>query len=154
MLRGRVRLEGWRLSAATVKEIVTQRFGESAGQHPFVVLGDLNDYLETDAQGKTAITSLVQWDQVVNVVDRLPEEERWTHFFKGNKKCPHPPVYHQLDYLLLSKALADANGKAPHIERKGMPKRADRYSGPRFPGVGQDRPKASDHCPVVVELMV
>lgn len=140
--------------AATVKEIVAQRFGESAGQHPFIVLGDLNDYLETDAQGKTGIASLVQWDQVVNVVDRLPEEERWTQFFKGNKKCQLPPAYRQLDYLLLSTSLADANGKAPYIERRGMPKRADRYKGPRFPGVGLDRPKASDHCPVVMEVAV
>lgn len=138
--------------AATVKEIVTQRFGESAGQHPFIVLGDLNDYLETDVQGKTGIAPLAQWDQVVNIVDRLPGEERWTQFFKGNKKCDLPPAYRQLDYLLLSKSLADANGNAPYIERRGMPKRADRYSGARFPGVGLNEPKASDHCPVVVEL--
>jgi len=140
--------------AATVKEIVTQRFGESAGQHPFIVLGDLNDYLETDAQGNTGIAQLVQWDQVVNIVDRLPDEERWTQFFKGNKKCDLQAAYRQLDYLLLSKSLADANGNTPYIERRGMPKRADRYSGPRFPGVGLNGPKASDHCPVVVELTV
>lgn len=91
---------------------------------------------------------------MVNIVDRLPEEERWTHFFKGRKQCQHPPAYRQLDYLLLSKSLADANGNAPYIERRGMPKRADRYKGPRFPGIGVDRPKASDHCPVVMELTV
>ena len=140
--------------AATVKKIVTQRFGEQAGQHPFIVLGDLNDYLETDAQGKTGIASLVQWEQVVNVVERLPKDEQWTQFFKGNKTCQLPPAYRQLDYLLLSKSLANANAKAPHVERRGMPKRADRYKGPRFPGVGQDRPKASDHCPVVMDLTV
>ncbi|MCZ7625089.1 MAG: hypothetical protein M5R38_03980 [Candidatus Methylomirabilis sp.] len=120
--------------ATTVKEIVTQRFGESAGQHPFIVLAHLNDYLETDAHGNTGIAQLVQWDQVVNIVDRLPEEERWTQFFKGNRQCDLPFAYRQLDYLLLSKSLADANGNAPSIERRGMPKRADRYSGPRFPG--------------------
>src|SRR5574337_459844 len=151
--QGRQRTQAKReKQAATVKEIVTQRFGKSAGQHPFIVLGDLNDYLETDAQGKTGIAQLVRWDQVVNIVDRLPEEERWTHFFKGRKQCQHPPAYRQLDYLLLSKSLADANGNAPYIERRGLTTRADRDSGPRFPGVNSQKHKASDHCPVVVEL--
>jgi predicted extracellular nuclease len=140
--------------AQTVQGIVTQRYGEHAGHHPFIVLGDLNDYLATDAQGTTGIAELVQWDQVVNVVDRLPPEERWSHFFKGNPNHGLPPAYRQLDYLLLSKALADVNGKAPHIERQGMPRRADRYTGSRFPGIGKDRPKASDHCPVVMELTI
>lgn len=61
--QGRQRTQAKReKQAATVKEIVTQRFWESAGQHPFIVLGDLNDYLETDAQGKTGIAQLVRWD--------------------------------------------------------------------------------------------
>ena len=116
------------------------------------MLGDLNDYLETDAQGRTGIDELVGWEAVVNVVDRLPEEEQWTHFFKGNARCPIPPSYHQLDYLLLSKTLAEANPGEPTIVRKGMPKRADRYTGPRFDGIGKDKPKDSDHCPVVVTI--
>ena len=138
--------------AGTVRQIVTDRFGASAGDHPFIVLGDFNDYLETDAQGKTGIDELVTWGQAVNVVDRLPEPDRWTHFFKGNTSCGLPASYHQLDYLLLSRSLADANAGAPHIERSGMPRRADRYTGFRFPSVGQNKPKASDHCPVVIEL--
>jgi hypothetical protein len=35
-----------------------------------------------------------------------------------------------------------------------MPKRAVKYAGPRFVGVGKDNPKASDHCPMVVELNI
>ncbi|MGB8657914.1 MAG: endonuclease/exonuclease/phosphatase family protein [Candidatus Zixiibacteriota bacterium] len=140
--------------AAKVKEIVTQRFGPNAADHPFIVLGDFNDYLDTDAQGQTGIDQLVLWDQVENVVNRLPAEERWTHFFKGNKKCKIGPSYHQLDYLLVSKSLANKNGNAPYIERRGLAKRADRYKGPHFPGVGNDAPKASDHCPVVMELSI
>jgi len=30
---------------------VTDRFGSQSGEHPFAVLGDLNDYLEDDDQG-------------------------------------------------------------------------------------------------------
>jgi hypothetical protein len=33
--------------------------------------------------------------------------------------------------------------------RKGTPLRADRYQGERFDGIRKDRPKSSDHCPVV-----
>jgi len=38
--------------------------------------------------------------------------------------------------------------------RKGQPLRATRYTGERVPGIGLDRLKASDHCPVVIELDV
>ncbi|MGH9927413.1 MAG: hypothetical protein ACRD5B_18755 [Nitrososphaeraceae archaeon] len=31
---------------------------------------------------------------------------------------------------------------------------ADRYTGPRFDGIGQEMPSASDHCPVVIEIEV
>jgi endonuclease/exonuclease/phosphatase family metal-dependent hydrolase len=138
--------------AQEVKRIVTERFGESAGQHPFIVLGDLNDYLDDDEQGTTGIDELVGWDQVENVVDRLPVEERWTHFFKGNRSCDNPPAYKQLDYVLLSKSLADSTDSVPKIIRSGLPLRAERYTGPRIEQVGQNKPKASDHCPVVMEV--
>ena len=36
--------------------------------------------------------------------------------------------------------------------RKGLPFRATKYTGPRFPDVGEDNPKASDHCPLAMEL--
>lgn len=138
------------VQSQVVRQIVTARFGGNAGIHPFVILGDFNDYMETDDQGEPGISDLVEWDQVANVVDRLPEDERWTHYFKGRGALP--PAYRQLDYLLLPRSLAEQNPHAPHIERRGMPKRATRYSGERFSGVGQNSPKASDHCPVVMEL--
>ncbi|MFI8192075.1 endonuclease/exonuclease/phosphatase family protein [Streptomyces sp. NPDC085946] len=134
--------------AAKVKELVTGRFGSAApGDHPFVVLGDLNDYLGPD--GGSGIDGLVEWDQVENVVTRLPEADRWTHYFKGGDE------YRQLDYLLPSASLARASAESvPDILRKGMPLRAIRYTGPRFPGVGTDRPKASDHCPLSLDLII
>jgi len=138
------------VQARAVKQIVTARFGTNAGTHPFIILGDFNDYMESDDQGERGISDLVEWDQVVNIVDRLPEDDRWTHYFKGRGALG--PAYHQLDYLLLSKSLAERNPHPPHIERKGLPKRASRYSGERFSGVGLNSPKASDHCPIVMEL--
>jgi endonuclease/exonuclease/phosphatase family metal-dependent hydrolase len=153
--KGRARTRAARQrQAQAVRDIVTARFGSNPGGQRFVVLGDLNDYLEADAQGTSGIVDLVEWDAVVNVVDRLDPDERWTHFFKGNSSCGLPPAYRQLDYVLVSQALAGANPGAPVVVRKGLPLRADRYSGPRFDGVGKDKLKASDHCPVLVSLDV
>jgi endonuclease/exonuclease/phosphatase family metal-dependent hydrolase len=139
------------LQARTVKKLVVDRFGREAGGKPFVVLGDFNDYLSSDAQGKTGIERLVRWDQVENVVARLPAEERWTHYFPGQGSLLEG--YRQLDYILVSRSLARANASAvPEIVRKGLPTGAKRYTGPRFPDVGKVWPKASDHCPVAIEL--
>jgi len=140
------------LQARTVKRIVTDRFGPDAGNAPFVILGDLNDYLQTDAQGKPGILGLVRWDQVENVVERLPDDDRWTHYFPGQGSLLEG--YRQLDYLLVSRSLAAATPALPSIVRKGLPTGATRYTGPRFDGVGRVWPKASDHCPVVMDLEV
>lgn len=88
----------------------------------------------------------------VVIADNTTEAELWTHFFKGNKSCQLLPKFSRLDYLLLSRSLAASNPSRPNIERRGQPKRADRYSGPRCPGIGTNNPKASDHCPVVMEV--
>ena len=64
----------------------------------------------------------------------------------------------QLDYILASPKLADRNKKAkPEIIRSGQPWRTpmpDAQMPDRYPRTGWDRPKASDHCPVAVELRV
>jgi endonuclease/exonuclease/phosphatase family metal-dependent hydrolase len=139
------------LQAKTVKKLVVDRFGNQPGRNAWVVLGDLNDYLETDSQGKTGIDELVGWREVENVVGRLAAEERWTHYYPGGGALEG---YHQLDYLLVSRSLAKATTAVPEIVRKGLPTGATRYTGPRFPGVGKVWPKASDHCPVVFELQL
>ncbi len=108
----------------------------------FIVLGDFNDYEDPE----TSLTALLEHSALVNVVRRLPPGEQWTHYFAGGDE------YRQLDYLLLSETLADANPASPTIMRKGLAKRATEYTGPRFSGVGQNHPKASDHAPVVMEL--
>ncbi len=134
--------------AAKVRELVTERFGRYPGDSPFVVLGDLNDYMATDADGPPGIGDLVGWDQVENVVTRLPTDEQWTHYWAEEE------AYKQLDYLLPSASLAAATTAVPEVFRQGLPLRADKYTGPRLPGVGMEKPKASDHCPVVFELDV
>ncbi|WP_445151667.1 endonuclease/exonuclease/phosphatase family protein [Baekduia sp. Peel2402] len=149
MVGGRAQTHQRRLVQATaVKQIVTQRLGPQPGDQPFAVLGDFNDYLDADDDGTTtAIDDLVGWDQVENVVTRRPAGDQWTHYY--NKGAGE---YRQLDYLLLSSSLAKASPAVPDIMRKGMPLRAAKYTGPRFDSIGQDRPKASDHCPVVMDV--
>lgn len=135
--------------AAGVKQIIEERFGANPGGEKFIVLGDMNDYPEEDEQGRSGITELVGWDQVENVIDRIPDpDDRWTHFYSKKKD------YKQLDYILVSKSLAAASDAVPEIMRKGAPLRAVRYTGPRFDGVGEDKPKASDHCPMVMPIEV
>lgn len=144
MMGGRAEtMERRRLQAEQVKQILKQQFGQNPGGKAWVVLGDLNDYLPS--QG---LAPLLGQSWLENVVDRIPDaQSRWTHYYDDQEE------YRQLDYLLLSKALADANpGAIPEIERQGMPRRAERYTGKRFPGVGWNDPKASDHCPVVIEI--
>jgi hypothetical protein len=44
---------------------------------------------------------------------------------------------------------ADANVDGWSVDKT---KFDSKYTGPRFDGSGHDRPKASDHCPVVMNL--
>jgi predicted extracellular nuclease len=141
------------IQAQRVKSLVKEEFRNGDGN--FVVLGDLNDYMETDSQGETGIKDIVNWNKVENVVKRLAPQDQWTHYYKGNSQCGHPKTYKQLDYILLSKSLAKTNSSSvPKIIRNGLPLSADEYAGPRFEGVGKTKPKASDHCPVVIEINI
>lgn len=139
------------IQAKRVKELVLEEFPDGDGE--YIILGDLNDYLETDSQGETAIDEITDWNMVENVVKRRPLDDQWTHYYEGNPTCGFPKTYKQIDYILLSKKLSDSNPSSiPKIIRKGLPFNADGYTGPRFDGVGNKKPKASDHCPVVIEL--
>lgn len=143
MIRTRAETRARRLEQATaVRDIVNEwwRSADFAGN--FIVLGDFNDY----PGAGTALGSLLNHPHLVNVVNRLPANQRWTHYWAGGGE------YRQLDYLLLSDILADQNPGQPVIERQGLPWRAERYGGPRFDDVGDSDPKASDHCPLYIDI--
>lgn len=146
MLGGRAQTMARRkVQAQKVVQILKARFGANPGAKAWVVLGDLNDYLPS-----SGLAPLLGQTWLVNVIERIPNaQNRWTHYYAAEKE------YKQLDYILLSKSLADANPNAiPDIVRQGLPHRATLYTGPRFPGVGQNSPKASDHCPVAITIDV
>lgn len=134
-------------------KILRERFGKNFGDHDFIVLGDLNDYMEPGKESESGIRALLQSDKMENVVDRLDPDDRWTHYYKGDK------TYHQLDYILISRSLAKRNPNVlPVIERRGQPKRVNQAGKPPrirkfFPGV-KGSAKASDHCPVAITLKI
>jgi len=128
--------------AKRVAQLINDRWGGSNFQGNFIVLGDLNDYPDTN----TSLGALLTHPGLVNVIERLPSDDRWTHFYAGGNE------YRQLDYLFMSKSLATLNPDPPIILRKGLPFRAERYNGPRLPNVGDDNPKASDHAPFAMDI--
>ncbi len=129
-----------------VAALVDERFGPGGHAGNFAVLGDFNDYVDS----KTSLTALTTHAQLVNGLTRLPEAERWTHYWKDGGPLNG---YRQLDYILLGKALDTRAGKPqPGVVRDGLPWRATKYAGDRLPNVGEDSPKASDHCALYVDL--
>lgn len=155
--------------ASAVRRIIEQRFGDHAADKDFAICGDMNDYRErivisgdafegfafepTKERMATSIDVLVEGGFCENVVERLPPIDRWTLY---HTRGPEERHLCQLDYILLSRGLARRNAAArPQIVRDGQPFRTPFPPGQeveRFPRTGWDRPKASDHCPVVVEL--
>ncbi len=143
MMEGREATRARRQEQADrVAAIIDARWKKSAYKGNFVVLGDLNDYPE----GKTSLTALLDHKGLDNVLTRLPEAERWTHYYAGGN------AYRQLDYLLLSAGLARANPVKPAVMRRGLPWRAQQVTEERLDGVGENDPKASDHAPLYMDI--
>ncbi len=143
MIGGRDKTHNRRLVQVNkVIEYIERDWKKKKYEGNFIVLGDFNDYLE----GKSAVTALVHHKGLENVLERLPKDEQWTHYYsKGD--------YTQLDYLLLSKSLAKLNKDIlPCLMREGLPLRATKYTGKRFPGIGEDNPKSSDHCGLFMDI--
>lgn len=146
------------VESLAVRHIIQKKF-ENPAEANWIVLGDLNDYrqqVKVRANGEeniivedsSGIDPLLDNNFSVNVVDRRDAKDRWTQYYSGNKSKS------QLDYILLSPALARANPDiVPEIIRSGTPFRVPNSdSVNRYPRIGWDRPKASDHCPVAVTL--
>jgi len=137
--------------AEAVANILKERFGSNPGNASWIVTGDLNDYPDKD----TSLKPLIDNAWIENVVQtRIDEKDSWTHFWDtSSKKVSDDEKYKQIDYILLSKQLADKNKNSkPVIIRKGLCLNADKYTGTRYEGIGKSRPAASDHCPVAITI--
>jgi predicted extracellular nuclease len=155
--------------AQAVRRIIERRFGTSeAAKKNFAICGDMNDYQEKVAvsgtrrtrheftyqrEERSALDVFSADGFAENVVQRRDELDRWTLY---HSRGPQEQHLCQLDYIWLSPALAARNAKmVPEIIRGGQPFRTPFPPGQEvehYPRIGWDRPKASDHCPVVVEL--
>ena len=135
--------------ATAVRHILEERFDDPAASD-WLVVGDLNDYTETDGTPNDdhALGPLLDENFSYDLVKRIRDEkDRWTQYYAREDR------YSQLDYILASPSLAKKNPDViPQIIRRGQPFRAERYDGPRLPRIGWDNPKASDHCPIWVDL--
>ncbi len=152
-----------------VRRIVENRFGAGhTANRNFAICGDMNDYQErVDVIGSRRTGYRFEYQQekasaldvfshdgfAENVMRRRDPMERWTLY---HARGPQEQWLCQLDYLWLSPALALSNATAvPEIVRNGQPYRTVFPPGQeveRYPRTGWDRPKASDHCPVVITL--
>ncbi len=135
-----------------LRRIIERRFGHGVRTANWMICGDLNDFYEIDGEPvhDHALSPLLDGGFAINPMERRPPQDRWTHYHTATD------AHVQLDYILLSPALAAANPNAiPEIVRKGQAYRVPRLTGTdRYPRIGWDRPKASDHCPVAIEVHV
>jgi len=104
----------------------------------YIVVGDLNGN-----PGSEDIKAMIKDLKLINTLEKLPENERWT-YLHGTKK-------YQYDYILLSPSLKSKIGKV-EVERRGISRSRTAFDGIRFDTVGKDGTEASDHCSLGVEL--
>lgn len=154
--------------ARAVRHIIENRFGEWVAAMNFIICGDMNDYQErVEISGdrrngyvfmprkeeRSALDVFSHDGFAVNPMQRRDPLDRWTLY---HARGPEERHLCQLDYIWLSPHLAQTNAtRAPEVIRAGQPYRTIFPPGQaveRFPRVGWDRPKASDHCPVVMTL--
>jgi predicted extracellular nuclease len=152
-----------------VRRIIENRFGAGkTADKAFAICGDMNDYkekLKVEGDRRTGYRFVPQTEATsaldvfsadgfaVNPMLRRPVDDRWTLY---HSRGPDEQHLCQLDYIWLSPSLAERNAdQAPDIIRAGQPFRTPFPPGQeleRYPRTGWDRPKASDHCPVVMKL--
>lgn len=156
------------LEAITVREIIQRNFSDPAGAL-WAICGDLNDAQRhrkvserenrdgsfdedeisapPSGQTETGLDPLLEDGFGVDISAQIPAAERWSHYFAKQR------TKSQLDYIITSPALAEKLTGTPHFIRTGQPKRVPNTSDtPRLSRIGWDRPKASDHCPLVASF--
>ena len=136
--------------ALGVRRLIERAFPDPAKAN-WIVVGDLNDFFEQDGRVDSGhgLGPLVEdgFARDALMMSDLGDLDRWTHHYTGDD------TYSALDHFLLSPALAEKNARPDMtVTRCGLPWNAVRYQGFRLPGIAWERPKASDHCPISLNL--
>lgn len=134
-----------RAEALALRRIIERHFADPA-HGLWLILGDLNEPRQTKPHHPAAIAPVLA-PFSVDLLERLPEAERWSWHepFGPDRGCP--------DVMLASPALAARWPQAvPWIIRSGLAHNAGPTQGARLPGVGAHRPHASDHAVLVIDL--
>ncbi|MEQ1490345.1 MAG: endonuclease/exonuclease/phosphatase family protein [Terricaulis sp.] len=126
--------------AQAVRKIIERRFANSAAA-AWLVLGDVN---VNDVTGVDAIGALTDGFASDLALQR-PAADRWTYFHAGYGSYARP------DRMLASPALAQ-QCRSFEVRREGMSIAAD--TGKRLAGVGEVRPRASDHAMLLATLKI
>ena len=160
-----------RAEAKAVRKIIEQRFGKGKTDNKrFVICGDMNDYqlkvvvkgnrrngytFHPEEDSPSALDVFLSDGFCENVMNKRDELDRWTTY---HTRGPKVQQLCQLDYILLSPKLAESSQtEIPEVIRAGQPYRTVFPPGQqveRYPRVGWDRPKASDHCPIVTKINI
>lgn len=155
--------------AKATRHIIEKKFGKGkTANKRWMICGDLNDYRSRiivtgnrhsgfqfthSKEGACGFDPLIANGFSENLIERRDKMDQWTLY---HSRGPDEQHLCQLDYLLASPSLAAKNPKAvPQIIRNGQPYRTPFPDGQRverYPRTGWDRPKSSDHCPIVVDL--
>lgn len=138
------------LEAEAVRRTIERRFANPQDAD-WIILGDLNDYLEIDGipASDHSLGALVNDGFAVDLAKlTIPGDlDRWSHHYT------HEDTYSALDHMLVSPSIAGLNKRsAATYVRAGVPWRCARHTGWRFPGIGWAHPKASDHCPFAATI--
>ena len=133
--------------AAAVRQVIEQSFADPATAQ-WVVVGNLADQPEDErgqANPNHGLGPLLDGNFAIDLAG--PGADRWTWFDLATNRYRRP------DHILVSPALARRNPLSRvAIIRGGLPYRADRAPGARYPRVGWLSPAASWHCPIAAEI--
>lgn len=157
-----------RAEAQAVRQIIHQKFNGKTSNKRWLICGDMNDYrsrivvtggvgtkrtFKWERARDSSVDELLKGDFSVNLMERRDKMDQWTLY---HSRGPDEQHLCQLDYILASPSIARLNAQAmPDIIRSGQPYRTPFPPGQdidRYPRIGWDRPKSSDHCPVSVAL--